>query len=75
MNIRRFFCCLLCCPLFLVTGAGAGDWPTYQHDRARSGVSSETLGTPLYEKWVHVAGHGPCPAWPRRPNRTTGTNS
>lgn len=64
MSIRRSFCCLLYCPLFLVTTVGASDWPTYQHDHARSGVSSETLDTPLYEKWVHVAGHGPCPAWP-----------
>jgi outer membrane protein assembly factor BamB len=64
MNMRRAFCCLLYCPLFLVTAVGASDWPTYQHDYARSGVSSETLDTPLYEKWVHVADHHPCPAWP-----------
>ena len=54
---------LFCLPLF-VTAAAAGDWPTYQHDAARSGVSREALDTPLVEKWVHVAGHPPRPAWP-----------
>ena len=64
MNARSFFCPLLCFALLFVKSVAAGDWPTYQHDHARSGISSETLGTPLHEKWVHAADHGPRPAWP-----------
>jgi len=64
MNIRRSIYSLLCCPLFLATAVEASDWPTYQHDQTRSGVSPETLDTPFQKKWVHVAGHGPRPAWP-----------
>ncbi|MDQ1256949.1 MAG: 3 protein, partial [Candidatus Hydrogenedentes bacterium] len=45
-------------------GARAEDWPVYQHDNARSGVSGEVLGLPLHEVWVHVSRHAPAPAWP-----------
>ncbi|NOZ39574.1 MAG: PQQ-binding-like beta-propeller repeat protein [Planctomycetes bacterium] len=64
MNIREFFHSLVYCQLFFVSVVAADDWPTYQHDHARSGISSETLGTPLYEKWTHLAAHAPSPAWP-----------
>ncbi|RKX99941.1 hypothetical protein DRP77_12420, partial [Candidatus Poribacteria bacterium] len=42
----------------------AEDWPTYMHDIARSGVTSEELRPPLYEQWVFVPTQPPCPAWP-----------
>ncbi|MDP2897563.1 MAG: PQQ-binding-like beta-propeller repeat protein [bacterium] len=47
----------LCC----VTALGA-DWPTYYHDNARSGVTSETVNLPLHEQWVFIS-HPPKPAW------------
>ena len=42
----------------------ADDWPTYQHDSARSGVTREQLAPPLFEQWVFSSGHPPQPAWP-----------
>jgi len=43
--------------------AGA-DWPTFRHDTARSGVTSEKLGMRLHLQWVHHPRHAPSPAWP-----------
>jgi len=40
------------------------DWPTYRHDNARSGSSSETVSTPLSLRWVFRPTHPPEPAWP-----------
>ncbi len=52
----------------VVVGSGsegwAEDWPAYQHDAARSGVTAEALPVPLNEVWVHRARHAPRPAWP-----------
>jgi len=42
----------------------AEDWPSYLHDAARSGVTSERLTMPLHEQWTFKAPHAPCPAWP-----------
>lgn len=42
----------------------AGDWPTYQHDNERSGVTDEQLNPPLELDWVYQARHAPRPAWP-----------
>ena len=44
--------------------AVAEDWPTYQHDERRSGVTPERLPLPLRERWVHRPRHAPRPAWP-----------
>ncbi len=44
--------------------AYAEDWPTYMHDAARSGISSERLSLPLSEGWVFAPKHPPRPAWP-----------
>jgi len=44
--------------------AAAGDWPSYRHDFARSGVTDEALSVPLHRQWVHRAAHAPRPAWP-----------
>ena len=41
-----------------------GDWPAYQHDAHRSGVTGERVKPPLAEAWTYVAGHAPAPAWP-----------
>ncbi len=43
----------------------AGDWPTYNHDASRSGVTDETLTLPLKEAWIHTPPNPPQPAWPR----------
>lgn len=55
---------LLLVLLFPLSGlAGADDWPTYQHDMARSGVTSEHLNVPLTAQWVHQPVGRPSPAW------------
>lgn len=41
-----------------------GDWPTHRGDSRRSGVSVESIETPLVERWRHKATHVPQPAWP-----------
>ncbi len=41
----------------------AGDWPTYRHDNARSGMTAESLKLPLTECWVYHPRHKPEPAW------------
>jgi outer membrane protein assembly factor BamB len=38
------------------------DWPTYQHDYQRSGLTQESLEFPLALAWVHQA-KAPAPAW------------
>ncbi|MGQ9575937.1 MAG: outer membrane protein assembly factor BamB family protein [Thermoguttaceae bacterium] len=43
--------------------AQAEDWPMYQHDPARSGVSPQRLPLPLVESWVFQPRHVPEPAW------------
>jgi outer membrane protein assembly factor BamB len=40
------------------------DWPTYNHDNARSGVTSEKLTMPLNKHWEFKALHAPSPVWP-----------
>jgi len=44
--------------------ANAADWPTYLHDAARTGATSEPLKLPLRTAWVHTPAVGPRPAWP-----------
>ncbi len=39
------------------------NWPTYQHDNRRSGVTSERLEPPLSEQWVFESPWVPAPAW------------
>jgi len=48
----------------LTTGAGAEDWPAYQKDSARSGVTAEGLPLPLARQWVYRPSQPPKPAWP-----------
>jgi outer membrane protein assembly factor BamB len=42
----------------------AGDWPTYRHDVAHSGVSPESLPGKLSLQWTYVPMYPPKPAWP-----------
>ncbi|MBN2592511.1 MAG: PQQ-binding-like beta-propeller repeat protein [Sedimentisphaerales bacterium] len=42
----------------------AEDWPTFMHDKHRSGVTNERLELPLNKSWVYKALHEPQPAWP-----------
>lgn len=44
--------------------AVAEDWPTYRHDNARTGISTETLALPLAPAWDYVTPLPPQPAWP-----------
>ncbi|UCE50612.1 MAG: PQQ-binding-like beta-propeller repeat protein, partial [Phycisphaerales bacterium] len=47
------------------SAASAADWPTYRHDIARTGATSESLAAPLALDWVYVSTYPPRPAWPR----------
>ena len=61
MILSRYFTAIY---LFsLVTLGQAADWPTYQHDYARSGVARESLLAPFTDGWVHRSRHAPRPAW------------
>ena len=53
----------ICVLAGLLTGRlQALDWPTYQHDYQRSGLTQESLEFPLALTWVHQA-KAPAPAW------------
>ena len=41
----------------------AEDWPTYQHDNRRSGVTAETLPEGLAEAWVYRSPSQPKTSW------------
>ena len=43
--------------------AYAADWPTYRHDNARSGATTEELRPALTECWTFRPRHAPSPAW------------
>ncbi|QDU96173.1 outer membrane protein assembly factor BamB family protein [Lignipirellula cremea] len=43
--------------------AWAGDWPTVAHDIRRSGVTDESLTTPLNLQWVYDSPSKPAPGW------------
>ena len=51
------------CLFGLITLGQAADWPTYQHDYARTGVARESLLAPFTDGWVHRSRHAPRPAW------------
>jgi len=54
---------LLAAVVWAGLAAQAEDWPTYQHDIARSAVTSEEVRPPLAELWAFRARHRPEPAW------------
>ena len=55
---------LLLAAVLLAPTAVAEDWPTFMHDRARSGVSGEALKFPLNELWSYTPPAEPVRAWP-----------
>lgn len=58
LNLSIVFC------LFLIAApASAADWPTYRHDNARTGCTSESLTAPLSLQWIYTPAHPPRPAW------------
>ena len=61
MILHRYFSAV--CLFSLVTLGQAADWPTYQHDYARTGVARESLLAPFTDGWVHRSRHAPRPAW------------
>ncbi|MBM4050290.1 MAG: hypothetical protein FJ279_34780, partial [Planctomycetes bacterium] len=50
--------------LFLGRSSPAEDWPAFQHDAARTGVSAERLSFPLEKKWAYQPNQPPMPSWP-----------
>lgn len=59
--LLSFLCAAI--PTF-VPSAMAADWPTYNADSRRSGISAEKLTLPLKLRWVRRSLHAPHPAWP-----------
>ena len=53
---------VLACVVAAGVALGA-DWPTYRHDAARSGVTSDALKPPLAAAWTYQPLHAPRPAW------------
>jgi len=47
-----------------VIPAWGADWPTYGHDAARGGVTTEQVSTPLHLQWTYAPAQAPRPAWP-----------
>jgi len=67
MSSRAGYCGRWGAALAAILAAGqaaAEDWPTYQHDERRSGVTRERLDMPLRQRWVYRSRHAPQPAWP-----------
>lgn len=59
--------------LAAAAGAWAEDWPTYRHDAARSGITSQKLALPLAPCWIFKPRFAPQPAWgDPRPEPTEG---
>jgi outer membrane protein assembly factor BamB len=50
--------------LTLALPARADDWPTFQHDGARSGVTADRVAVPLAEQWSYRSASPPRTAWP-----------
>ena len=46
-----------------LTAVRAEDWPTYRHDAARSGVTSQKLQMPMKTTWSFRSASAPAPAW------------
>ncbi len=61
--MRRFLFTVALGMALVASAVRAEDWPSYQHDAARSGITSEKLPLPLVESWVFRPRHAPEPAW------------
>ncbi|MEN6544841.1 MAG: PQQ-binding-like beta-propeller repeat protein [Armatimonadia bacterium] len=58
--------CSLTLPLLLLLltlPAIAEDWPTYQHDMSRSGLTAEQVPLPLQAQWTHQPTSPPHAGW------------
>lgn len=53
----------------LASVIAASDWPAYDHDAQRTGISDEKLALPLRSIWQHHSAQRPRPAW-SEPGRT-----
>jgi outer membrane protein assembly factor BamB len=63
---HRWFAIATTAACWLLAAAGmapATDWPTYQHDAARSGITTDPLAAGLVEAWVFRPQSPPSPAW------------
>ena len=49
--------------LMLASAVPADDWPTFQHDNQRTGVTSEALDLPLHLQWVFESPFPPAKGW------------
>jgi outer membrane protein assembly factor BamB len=63
MSMPRAMTLFTLASLSILTRAAASDWPTYRHDIARTGCTSESLDSPLALRWVYASPHQPKPAW------------
>jgi outer membrane protein assembly factor BamB len=54
---------LVCLLMVILPRAWGEDWPTYQHDNRRSGVTEERLLLPLQKAWEYTVGEHPRTAW------------
>ncbi len=59
-HLRRFILLLVC----VHSTVHAANWPSYQGNNARSGITNEHLALPLAETWNYHATQAPRPAWP-----------
>lgn len=58
-------CCLLV--LCIHTTGWAADWPTHLHNNHRSGHTTETVKTPLTQRWMITVDQRPRSAWNEYP--------
>tara|TARA_R110002095_G_scaffold204266_1_gene186851 strand:+ start:3977 stop:5467 length:1491 start_codon:yes stop_codon:yes gene_type:complete len=58
-------CCILWISSICTSLSHAADWPTYQHDNRRSGVTPDQLTLPLQKIWERPSDAPPRPAWAR----------
>jgi outer membrane protein assembly factor BamB len=54
----------------LPTAGFAADWPTFRHDIARSGATSDKIAMPLTKLWTYSAAAAPQRAWSGAGGRT-----
>jgi len=69
---RRLVCVLVFSGLIANSSSRpviGADWPAFDNDAGRSGVSAETLKFPLGQAWILPAAQRPRPAW-TEPGRT-----
>jgi outer membrane protein assembly factor BamB len=63
-SLKSFHLSIFMCLVLIGSLVSAADWPTYRHDNARTGCTSESLSAPLKLQWIYTPVHQPRPAWP-----------